>query len=277
MRISRDPRNTPRGPVLAIPFAAIPVALLSLHGVTVAAVSSPSPAARATATSPVARIAAEPRRRSRGPRARPRRRRPRPRLPLPACRRSPDCVSASATAGPWRRWVTGSPIRCWSRTAVRADRRRSRSPRPCPRACGSSQPAATVSPGPAASPGMRTFPRREGHLQPAGAGDPTGRPAVAAGRRRLRGPGGQPHADRLRRPSGPAARRSGRGLGPPGRYILGRRAAAPHPRAQLCRRRSRRARGGRARHRGRPAGSGGGVLAERRYGPQETEWVMVAV
>lgn len=58
MRISRDPRNTPRGPVLAIPFAAIPVALLSLHGVTVAAVSSPSPAARATATSPVARIAA---------------------------------------------------------------------------------------------------------------------------------------------------------------------------------------------------------------------------
>lgn len=58
MRISRDPRNTPPGPVMAIRFAAIPVVLLSVHGATVATVSSPSPAARATATSPAARATA---------------------------------------------------------------------------------------------------------------------------------------------------------------------------------------------------------------------------
>lgn len=58
MRISRYPRNTPHGPVLAIRFAAIPVALLSVHGVSVATVSSPSPAARAAATSPAPRITA---------------------------------------------------------------------------------------------------------------------------------------------------------------------------------------------------------------------------
>ena len=58
MRISRYPRNTPHGPAMAIRFAAIPVALLSVHGVSVAMVSSPSPAARATATSPTARITA---------------------------------------------------------------------------------------------------------------------------------------------------------------------------------------------------------------------------
>ena len=48
MRISRDPRNTPPGPAMAIRFAAIPVVLLSVHGASVATVSSPSPTARAT-------------------------------------------------------------------------------------------------------------------------------------------------------------------------------------------------------------------------------------
>jgi uncharacterized repeat protein (TIGR01451 family) len=59
VRISRDPRNTPPGPALAIKFAAIPVVLLSVHGASAAAVSSsPSPAARATATAPTARATA---------------------------------------------------------------------------------------------------------------------------------------------------------------------------------------------------------------------------
>ena len=49
MRISRDPRNTPPGPVKAFRLGAIPVVLLSVHGATVTTVSSPSPAARATA------------------------------------------------------------------------------------------------------------------------------------------------------------------------------------------------------------------------------------
>lgn len=49
MRISRNPRNTPPGPVMAIRLGAIPVVLLSVHGATVATVSSPLPAARATA------------------------------------------------------------------------------------------------------------------------------------------------------------------------------------------------------------------------------------
>jgi uncharacterized repeat protein (TIGR01451 family) len=48
VRISRDPRNGPLDPALAIRFAAIPVVLLSVHGASVATVSSPSPAARAT-------------------------------------------------------------------------------------------------------------------------------------------------------------------------------------------------------------------------------------
>jgi uncharacterized repeat protein (TIGR01451 family) len=55
VRISRDPRNTPSGPVMAIRFAAIPVALLSVHSASVAMVSGPSPTARATATSPAGR------------------------------------------------------------------------------------------------------------------------------------------------------------------------------------------------------------------------------
>jgi uncharacterized repeat protein (TIGR01451 family) len=55
VRISRDPRNSPPGPAVAIRFAAIPVVLLSVHGAPVAAVSTRSPAARATATSPAAR------------------------------------------------------------------------------------------------------------------------------------------------------------------------------------------------------------------------------
>jgi uncharacterized repeat protein (TIGR01451 family) len=49
VRISRDPRNTPPGPVKAFRLGAIPVVLLSVHGATVTTVSSPSPAARATA------------------------------------------------------------------------------------------------------------------------------------------------------------------------------------------------------------------------------------
>jgi uncharacterized repeat protein (TIGR01451 family) len=56
--MSRDPRNRPSGPVLAIRSAAIPVVLLSVHGASVAAVPSPSPAARATATVPAARATA---------------------------------------------------------------------------------------------------------------------------------------------------------------------------------------------------------------------------
>jgi uncharacterized repeat protein (TIGR01451 family) len=56
VRISRDQRNGPSGPALAIRFAAIPVVLLSVHGAPVATVSSPSPAARATA--PTARATA---------------------------------------------------------------------------------------------------------------------------------------------------------------------------------------------------------------------------
>jgi uncharacterized repeat protein (TIGR01451 family) len=58
VRISRDPRNTPPGPVLAIRFAAIPVALLSVHGVSGATVSSPSPTAGSTAASPTAKAKA---------------------------------------------------------------------------------------------------------------------------------------------------------------------------------------------------------------------------
>jgi uncharacterized repeat protein (TIGR01451 family) len=56
VRISRDPRNTPLGPALVIRLGAIPVVLLSVHGATVATVSGPSPAARATA--PTARATA---------------------------------------------------------------------------------------------------------------------------------------------------------------------------------------------------------------------------
>src|ERR1700722_17397149 len=62
VRISRDPRNTPPGPVKAFRLGAIPVVLLSVHGATVTTVSSPSPAARApartaqaTAASPTAK------------------------------------------------------------------------------------------------------------------------------------------------------------------------------------------------------------------------------
>lgn len=58
MRISRDPRNGPPGPAMAIRFAAIPVVLLSVHGASVATVSSPSPTARATATAPTAKAKA---------------------------------------------------------------------------------------------------------------------------------------------------------------------------------------------------------------------------
>jgi uncharacterized repeat protein (TIGR01451 family) len=49
VRISRDPRNSPPGPVTAIRLGAIPVVLLSVHAATVTTVSSPTPAARATA------------------------------------------------------------------------------------------------------------------------------------------------------------------------------------------------------------------------------------
>jgi uncharacterized repeat protein (TIGR01451 family) len=56
--ISRNPRNSPSGPAPAIRFAAIPVVLLSVHGASVAAVSSSSPTARATATAPAARATA---------------------------------------------------------------------------------------------------------------------------------------------------------------------------------------------------------------------------
>jgi uncharacterized repeat protein (TIGR01451 family) len=58
VRISRDPRNTPPGPPMAIRFAAIPVVLLSVHGASVAAASSPSPRARATVASPTTKAKA---------------------------------------------------------------------------------------------------------------------------------------------------------------------------------------------------------------------------
>jgi uncharacterized repeat protein (TIGR01451 family) len=58
VRISRDPRNIPLGPGMAIRFAAIPVVLLSVHGAPVATASSPSPAARAAAPAPTARATA---------------------------------------------------------------------------------------------------------------------------------------------------------------------------------------------------------------------------
>jgi uncharacterized repeat protein (TIGR01451 family) len=55
MRISRDARSSKASAIFAIQFAAIPIAVLSVHGATV---SSPSPTARATATSSAARATA---------------------------------------------------------------------------------------------------------------------------------------------------------------------------------------------------------------------------
>ena len=195
MTISRDPRNNPPGPVMAVRFAAIPVVLLLVHGAPVATVSG--------------------RLRERGPRPRPRdagngrvparRRRPRPRQPLPTCRgpraahqhrRRPD-HSAGGDRITYTALVQNSGARRSPPLKI------TQTLPPGLRFISASRHGVArggnryLEHGPAR--------RRPRHVQPAGAGDPVGRPAVAAGCRGLRGPGGQPHAHRLRRSPGPAA------------------------------------------------------------------------
>ena len=214
MRISRDPRNTPPGPVMAIRFAAIPVVLLSVHGATVATVSSPSPAARATATAPVRR----------GPRPH-----PRPRTG----RRKGKAASPTAPARLPR--VPGLRISIGDgRTTAQVGDRLTYTVLVQNSGARKSPPlkiTQTLPPGlrfvSASSHGIAKAGSVTWHADlPAGGKDTFslqaqvtqhGRPAVAAGRCCLRGPGRQPYANRLRRPPGPAARRSGRRLGPPGR------------------------------------------------------------
>ena len=265
MTISRDPRNSPSGPVLAIRFAAIPVVLLSVHGAPVAAVSSRSPAARATATAPATRATAvSPARKAKA-------------ASPAATARMPRVAGLRISVGDGRTTAQAGDRLAYTVLVQNSGARRT----------PPLKITQTLPPGLRFISASRHGVARAGIVTwnadlPAGGHDTFSLQAQvtrsAARQSRLAAVAcaalaGSRTPISLRRSPGPAAGHSGCRPGTPGRH-----ARRPHA-AQLYRRRSGRPRGGGACHPRRPPDPGAAAARwlTARDAAQDTEWVIVAV